>query len=114
MSDNDIRKDGGQCNYQQSSGEAWLPLNNTLCVNTAQDYDFPQPIVDETLTCCTPHLTSFVVGEVVELQTGRYIKTISTLTMLNVFWVILMGVGCCLDRNQKSTIEDTTVDKKND
>jgi hypothetical protein len=50
-------------------------------------------------------LTSFVVGEVVEVKNGRFVKNVSTLTMLNVFWVIFMAVGCCLDRSKQNVRE---------
>jgi len=61
---------------------------------------FPEPTVVETLTCCTPHLTSFAVGEVIDVSAGRYTKTVSTIATLNIGWLIFTILSLLLDKTK--------------
>lgn len=56
--------------------------------------------------CCTPHLTSFAVGEPIEVSYGRYAKTIATLVTLNVFYLFFTILGVCLDRMKLYIFDD--------
>lgn len=47
--------------------------------------------------CCSHHLTSFVVGEPFEVNTGRYEKSIAVLVTLNVLFVVFIVLGIILD-----------------
>lgn len=60
--------------------------------------EFPEPNVVETLTCCTPHLSSFAVGEVIDVSTGRYTKTVSTIATLNIGWLVFTLISLLLDK----------------
>jgi hypothetical protein len=52
----------------------------------------------EKYMCCTPHLTSFAVGEPIEVAEGRYAKTAGTLVTLNVFFIFFLVLGIYLDK----------------
>ena len=56
--------------------------------------------------CCTPHLTSFAVGDIIEVSYGRYAKTIGTLVALNIFCLFFMILGGCMDKMKLYVFDD--------
>jgi len=80
------------CHFRSDTSKTWAPLENKC---RPEQY---AGLLTEEFMCCTPHLTSFAVGEAIEVSYGRYAKTIVTISTLNIFCLFFMILGCCLDR----------------